>query len=179
VNFGTARILVIVGLVVAGVAILVNGFGHGATSVGATTGGTVTQSQSPSAASPTTSASPTQSTLPSPQAPADVTVAVFNGTSSAGLAAQAQQSLTQAGYVADPKSPQNSPVAGVSKTTVYYRGGADAAQNKSDAKSIADQFFSGAKVQLLGSDYDSLISADTPVAIVLGQDYATANSTGG
>lgn len=177
-NLGTARILVIVGLVVAGAAILVNGFGHGSTGVGAVTGGTVTQSSSPPPVSPSASTTPTQSTLPSPQAPADVTVAVFNGTSSAGLAAQAQQTLTQAGYVADSKSPQNSPVAGASKTIVYYRGGADAAQNKSDAKSIADQYFSGAKVQLLGPDYDSLISATTPIAVVLGQDYATANSTG-
>jgi hypothetical protein len=178
VNLGTGRILVIVGLVVVGVAILVNGFGHGAVSVGAT-GGSATQTGSPSTTAPTTTATPTQSTLPSPQAPADVTVAVFNGTSSAGLAAQAQQMLTGAGYVADAKSPQNSPVAGASKTIVYYRGGADAEQNKSDAKSIADQFFSGAKVALLGSDYDSLISNDTPIAIVLGEDYATANATGG
>lgn len=172
-NFGSARIIVIVGLVVVGIAILANGFGHGVSTVGATTAGV---SPSPSASvSPTTSASPTQATLPSPQQPADVTVAVFNGTSSAGLAAQAQQTLTGAGYVPDPKSPQNSPVAGASKTVVYFRGGPDADQNKADAQALAEAYFAGAKVQLLGTDYDSLVSNDTQVTVVLGQDYATAN----
>jgi len=173
VNFGSARIIVIVGLVVVGVAILANGFGHGVSTVGATTGGV---SPSPNATvSPTTSPTPTQTALPSPQQPADVTVAVFNGTSSAGLAAQAQQTLTTAGYATDAKSPQNSPVAGTSKTVVYYRGGPDADQNKADAQVIADTYFAGAKVQLLGTDYDSLVANNTQVVIVLGQDYATAH----
>ncbi len=176
-NFGTARILVIVGLVVVGAAILVNGFGHSASPVGAT-GGVVTQTSTPTTSPPATTSTPTPTTLPPPQQPADVTVAVFNGTSTAGLAAQAQQTLTTAGYVQG-QDPANSPVAGTSKTIVYYRGGADAQQNKSDAKSIADQFFSGAKVQLLGADFQSQVTDAVTVTVVLGQDYATANSTGG
>jgi hypothetical protein len=172
VNFGSARILVIVALVVAGVAILANGFGSGATTVG-TAGGSVTSPTSTATVSPTGTATPTQSTLPSPQAPAEVKIAVFNGTSAAGLAAQAQQTLTDAGYVSG-QDPTNSPVEGVSKTVVYYRGGADAQQNKADAKAISDTFFDGAKLQVLGDQF--VITDAVQVVIVLGQDYADAHS---
>jgi hypothetical protein len=173
VNFGSARILVIIGLVVVGVAILVNGFGHGVSTVGATTGG-VSPSPSPSV-SPTASATPTQTALPSPQQPADVKIAVFNGTSSVGLAAQAQATLTGAGYVKG-QEPANSPVEGASKTVVYYTGGADADQNKADAQVIADTYFDGAKVTLLGGAFESQVSKDVQVTIVLGQDYADAHA---
>jgi LytR cell envelope-related transcriptional attenuator len=174
VNFGSARILVIVALIVAGVGILASGFGHGVTSVGAT-GANIT-SPSPSASTqPTGSTSPSPATLPSPQPVKDVKIAVFNGTSSAGLAAQAQQTLTTAGYVAG-QDPANSPVqGGAPKTVIYYRGGATADQNKADAQNIADKYFNGAKVQLLGGSFPGTIADTITVTIVLGQDYASAH----
>lgn len=176
-NFGSARILVIVALIVAGVVILTDGFGHGVSTVGAT-GGTSASPSPTGGASPTSAVSPTQAALPTPQVPKDVKVAVFNGTSSPGLAAQGQQALTDDGYVA-PQDPANSPVqGGAAKTIVYYRGGPDADQNKSDAKAIADTYFSGAQVKLLGPDFQTAIADSVQVLIVLGEDYAAANATG-
>ena len=173
-NFGSGRILVIVALIVAGVAILAGGFGHGVSSVGAAGGGVTSQSPSPST-HPSTTSSPSTSTLPSPQAAKDVKIAIFNGTSSVGLAAQAQTTLTNDQYVAG-QDPLNSPVQGVApKTVVYYKGGDSADQNKADAQLIADTYFSGAKVQLLGGAFQSAIAADITVTIVLGQDYADAH----
>ena len=173
-NFGSGRILVIVALIVAGVAILAGGFGHGVSSVGATGGNVASQSPS-SSTHPSTSTSPSTSTLPSPQAAKDVKIAIFNGTSSVGLAAQAQTTLTNDGYVPG-QDPLNSPVQGVApKTVVYYRGGDTADQNKADAQLIADTYFSGAKVQLLGGAFQSAIAPAITVTIVLGQDYASAH----
>ena len=172
-NFGSARILVIVALIVAGVAILAGGFGHGVSSVGANP--TAASSHPSSSTRPTGSTSPSPATLPSPQPAKDVKIAVFNGTSSAGLAAQGDQTLTTAGYVAG-QAPANSPVqGGAPKTVIYYRGGAHADQNKSDAQLIAATYFNGAKVQLLGGGFQSAIAATVTVTIVLGQDYASAH----
>ena len=173
-NFGSARILVIVALVVAGVAILTNGFGHGVSTVGAT-GGSLAGASPSSSAQPTGSPTPTQTALPSPQASKDVKIAVFNGTSSLGLAAQGQAVLTAAGYVAG-QDPKNSPVqGGAAKTVIYYRGGAAADQNKADAQLIADTYFNGAKVAVLGPDFQTAIAGPVTVTIVLGQDYASAH----
>jgi LytR cell envelope-related transcriptional attenuator len=174
VNFGSARILVIVALVVAGVAILTDGFGHGVATVGAT-GGTLTSPGSTSSPQPSGTPSPTQAALPTPQAAKNVKIAVFNGTSSLGLAAQGQAVLTAVGYVAG-QQPANSPVqGGAAKTVIYYRGGATADQNKADAKLIADTYFNGAKVALLGPDFQTAIAPNVTVTIVLGQDYADAH----
>jgi len=174
VNFGSGRILVIVALIVAGVAILAGGFGHGVTSLGAT-GGNPASSTPPSGAHASPSSSPSNSAAPSPQPAKDVKIAVFNGTSALGLAAQGQTTLVNAGYVAG-QLPQNSPVQGVApKTVIYYRGGATAEQSKADAQFMADKYFKGAKVQLLGGAFQSAIAADITVTVVLGQDYATAH----
>jgi LytR cell envelope-related transcriptional attenuator len=174
VNFGSARILVIVALVVAGVAILANGFGHGVTTVGATGGSVASTSPSPGS-HPSGSTSPTAAAPPTAQAPKDTKIAVFNGTGKLGLAAQAQTVLTNAGYVAG-QLPANSPVqGGAAKTVVYYRGGPNAAQNKADATAVEATYFKGASVQVLGSDFSSLVANSIQVTIVLGQDYATAH----
>ena len=58
---------------------------------------------------------------------------------------------------------------------VYYTGGATADQNKADAQVIADTYFSGAKVTLLGGAFESEVAKNVQVTIVLGQDYATAH----
>ncbi len=178
VNLGSARIVVIVALVVTGLALLANGFSAAAPSVAAPSGGTVSPPPSSSGAphSPGSTGTPPP-TLPSPQAPADVTIAVFNGTSAAGLAAQGEQTLTDAGYTSG-QPPADSPVKPIAKTTIYYRTGPDAAQNQADAQEIADSVFKGAKASALGADFESAVTSKSiQVVVVLGQDYA--NKVGG
>ena len=150
-NLGTGRIVVIVALVVAGLAILVNGFSDGA-SVAAPGGGTVVSPSGSSSPTSSTGATPTEtaSPLPDPRQPDQVTVAVFNGTSAAGLAAQGDQVLTDAGYISG-QDPADSPVKPIAKTTIYYRTGPKAAQNQADAQEVADTLFKGAKVAELGA----------------------------
>jgi hypothetical protein len=177
VSLGTGRIVVIVALVVGGVALLANGFSDAAPNVAAPSG---TQSTTPTATTtPTTGPTATDSPVstPAPLPPAKVVIAVFNGTTALGLAAQGQLTLTDAGYKAGPGSPANSPVPGVQKTVVYFRTGtsADAAQNQSDAQAIADKYFKGAKVLELGPDYETAVDKTVQVVVVLGQDYADAN----
>ncbi len=166
-NLGTGRIVVIVVLVVGGVAVLINGFSG--SPAAAPTGGSSTSTSTPPPTSASTTSPPVAT--PSPQAPTDTTIAVFNGTTTTGLGAQGQQMLTNAGYVA-PTDAQNAPTTGIKVTTIYYRGGAAAAQNKSDATFMAKKHFKGAKVALLGSDFASLIQKDVQLAVVLGEDYA-------
>ena len=174
-NLGTARIVVIVALVVAGVAILFNGFGDqtAALPTGGVASGspTPTTGSNPSGSSPTTT--PSTPPLPDPQPPADVTVAVFNGTATTGLAAQGDQTLTDAGYVSG-QVPADSPVKPIPKTTIYYRGGPDAEQNQADAQEIADSFFKGAAVEELGEDFDNpdTLAKSVQVVVVLGENYA-------
>ena len=176
VNLGTGRIVVIVALVVAGLAILANGFSDGA-SVAAPGGGTVVSPSGSPSATPSTGATPTETTspLPDPQPPAKVTVAVFNGTAAPGLAAQGDQTLTDAGYISG-QAPADSPKP-VAKTTIYYRTGPDAAQNQANAQDVADTFFKGAKVAELGADFDVMVNNSVQVVVVLGEDYA--NKVGG
>ena len=175
-NLGIGRIIVIIALVAGGIAILANGFSGG---------GIVAANPSPSpsahhhhhhSSSPSTTPSTGggASGLPSPQPPKDVTVAVLNSTNSAGLAAKADQQLTTGGYVSG-QAPADSPVPGLPKTVVYYRGGAKAAQNQADAQQIADSFFHGAKVDLLGTDFESSVNSSVQVVVVLGQDYVATS----
>jgi hypothetical protein len=178
VNLGTARIVVIVALVVAGLALLANGFGDGAATLAAPVGGAaVSPTGSPTGGTASPTGSSPAPTLPSPQPPADVTIAVFNGTSAAGLAAQGQQTLLDAGY-AEGQPPADAPVKPVAKTTVYYRTGSDEAQNQSDAQAVADGFFKGAKVEPLGADFGpDVVKKSVIVVVVLGDNYA--NKVGG
>jgi len=168
VNLGTARIVLLVALVVAGIALLANGFGGG-TSV-AVPGSTAS---SPPATTPSGSPTKPPKETPSPQVQG-VPIQVFNGTYSAGLAGQVQQMLVKDGYVAahDAADAPSKPVA---KTVVYYRGGADAAQNKSNAKYMANKYFAGARVAVLGADQASSVANNAQIAIVLGLDYANAH----
>lgn len=174
VSLGTARIVVIVALVVGGVALLANGFDD-ASSVAAPVG-SPTATASPTAPA-TTGASSQPSAPPSTpaaQAPAKVVTAVFNGTTALGLAAQAQDTLTGAGYkIGQPAA--NSPVPGVSKTIAYYRTGPAGEQNRANAQALVDQYFKGAKVEALGPDYATAVDKTVQVVVVLGEDYATAH----
>jgi LytR cell envelope-related transcriptional attenuator len=170
VNIGTARIIIVLALVVGGVAVLANGFG-GAATVAAPGGGGVPSTGS---VSPSASSSPTKppKETPSPQVQG-VLIAVFNGTNETGLAGQVQQTLEADGYVAA-QDPADAPSKPVAKTIVYFRGGANAAQNRSDANHIADTYFGGARVALLGSDQTSAVTIDksAQVVIIVGVDYA-------
>ena len=157
VNLGTARIVIILALVAGGIAVLANGFASG-TVVTPPTGGGASESPSPSASSPTDSPTPPPKETPSPQIEG-VLIAVFNGTNETGLAAEVQQILEADGYVAaqDPADADPKPVP---KTIVYFRGGADAAQNRSNARYIADTYFEGAKVSLLDQELALNIADD-------------------
>jgi LytR cell envelope-related transcriptional attenuator len=173
VNIGTARIVIIVALVVAGVAILWNGFGDAGSGAlpdgggGATTGATGSTGPTGSV-SPSDSSSPTPQDTPSPQIEG-VTVQVFNGTNETGLAAEVQQSLQNDGYSA-PADPGNVPSAPVAQTVVYFRGGADRAQNRSDATYLAETYFPSAKVKVLSEDVAD-VDPSVNVVVILGVDY--------
>jgi len=168
VNLGTARIVVIVALVVAGAVVLANGFSD--TGEAVAPAGSVSPSGS---ASPSASTSPTQPAeqTPSPQAPGDVSFMALNGTETSGAGAAAQEKLTNAGYVSA-QDAADAPSKGVETTTIYYRGGQDVAQNKSDATQIATKYFKGADVKKLDTSLEGVVPTDAMIVVVVGQDYA-------
>jgi hypothetical protein len=177
-SLGTWRIVIIVALVVSGVAVLANGFADEATSVALPTpSGSVpspTETNEPSEpASPSETQGPTET--PPPQKKADVPIAVFNGTLVPGLAASAWEVLTGAGYTSA-QEPADAPAQDAETTTVYYRGGESAAQNKADATYIAKKYFTfdqgQAKVEELRTVFQDVLTPTAQVAIVVGQDYA-------
>ena len=178
-NLGTARIVIIVALVAAGVAVLANGFASGTvvTPPGGGGGTTSPGATGPDGSSPTNSPTKPPRVIPSPQIQG-VLIAVFNGTNATGLAGQVQQLLAADGYVAaqDPADVNPKPVA---KTVIYFRGGANALQNRSDAQHVAEAYFNGARVALLSSDVASTIDPTTQVVIIVGVDYANATAAGG
>jgi hypothetical protein len=158
---GIARIAVIVALVVGGVGVLASGFGTSTTS---TAGPVPHLSPSPSSGS-----EPSTSKTPAPHK-TGVKIVVLNGTSATGIAAQVQQMLLSKGYV-KARDAANSPVTPITKTQIYYRGGANAAQDRSDAEYLARKFFKGASVSQLDPTYAD-VTKGAEVAIVLGADYA-------
>jgi hypothetical protein len=175
VNLGTARIVIIVALVAAGVVVLVNGFDEPETAAASpSTSPTATVTIGPSdTTSPSVSESPTTepSETPSPQQEG-VIVAVFNGTTTPLLAAEVMDTLMNDQYL-EGQAPDNAPAPGVEQTIVYYRaGGQDEAQNKADATFLAETYFTDAKVEKLGPTFDDLVKPTTSLVVVIGQDYA-------
>jgi S-formylglutathione hydrolase FrmB len=169
VNLGTARIVIIVALVVVGAIVLANGFPDVGASVAAPSGAaSPSQSSSPGS---TTSPTEPPSATPSPQRPKDVTFMALNGTETTGAGAAAQTLLTQDGYVSAATA-ADAPSKGVDTTTIYYRGGQDAAQNKSDATYIADTYFDGADVKKLDTSLQDVVPATAQIVVLVGQDYA-------
>jgi hypothetical protein len=169
VNLGTARIVVIVALVVAGAVVLANGFpdsGEAAAPVGSPS-----PSQTTSPSSTTTPSQAPASPTPEPQAPGKVTFMALNGTEVTGAGAAAEQLLTQDGYVSA-QTAADAPSKGVETTTVYYRGGQDAEQNKSDATQIADVYFNKADVKKLDTSLEGVVPSTAMIVVVVGQDYA-------
>jgi hypothetical protein len=167
VNVGVARILVIAALIVGGILLLASGF-PGAGSL-IETGGSGTSPSPSQSTSPTPTRHPSHSPTPSPQT-TGVKIAVFNGTSAVGLAAQAQDTLEKDGYV-PAQDPADSPTKPLAQTVIYYRGGVSGPQNRSNAQYVADQYFPGASVKELGSDFTSL-AGEADLVIALGNDYA-------
>lgn len=171
VNLGSTRVVIIVALVVAGVAVLANGFGD----EGAAAAPTVTGTPSPgSTSSPSGTASPSESAseTPAPQTKG-VLIMVLNGTNVTGLATLAQDMLVTEGYVA-PDLAANALAPGVKITSVYYRPGDAEEQNKADAAYIAKTFFPGSEVGRLSPAYDGIVKPSVTVVVVVGDDYAKA-----
>src|SRR5438552_12912945 len=140
VNIGLARILVIAALIVGGILLLASGFpGAGAIFETGGSGRSPTPHQTTSP-SPTTR--PSRSPTPAAQT-TGVKIAVFNGTSAVGLAAQAQNTLEKDGYV-PAQLPADSPISPLSQTVVYYRGGASGPQNRANAQYVVEHYFTGA-----------------------------------
>ena len=179
VNIGTARIVIIVALVVAGVAVLWNGFGDASTGGIPDEGGSIvpTGPSGPSGSvSPSESVSPTPRVTPSPQIEG-VLIQVFNGTNETGLASEEQQSLEADGYTAAADA-GNVPAPPVAETVVYFRGGPNRAQNKSDATYIAETYYPGARVKILSEDVGD-VAESANVVIILGVDFLEATQAGG
>jgi hypothetical protein len=172
VNLGTGRIVVIVALLVVGAAVLANGFADGGSALqpGGGPSGSAAASETPSG-SPSAPTSPTASPTPAPQDPSEVLIQVFNGTNVTGLGATAETFLEGKGYTINAGA-LDAPSKPVAKTIVYYRGGADAAQNESNATRMAKKYFKGAKVMELDPGIDDLVEKTTQLAVVVGDDYA-------
>jgi hypothetical protein len=167
VNTGTARIVIIVALLITGGLVLANAFGDaGVAATGGPAGGGSSPTPS-SSASVSGTQSPTPPPTPDPQAPKDVAVAVFNGTSSIGLAGTVMDQLHADGYKVG-QVPADAPTKPVDKTAVYFAGGTDAAQNESDATALADTYYKGAKVRELSADLGDLVDKGVQVIVVVG-----------
>lgn len=176
-NTGTARIVIIVTLVVVGGLLLANAFDDSGVAAAGGPSGAVT-SPSPSASSSptgTTQSTQTPPPTPDPQPPKDVSVAVFNGTDSPGLAGIVMQDLLGHGYKQG-QVPADAPNKPVAKTVIYYVSGADAEQNKSNATALGTKYYPDAKVQELDQAYtqDSTVAKAVQVVVVIGANDAPA-----
>jgi len=168
-NLSTGRIVIIVGLVVVGLAVLANGFVDDTTVAASPTASATPSSTSTKTGTPTDTASPT--VTPAPQTKGVLFMAL-NGTDVPGAGAAAQTVLTDDGYKA-PQTAADAPVQGVKKTVVYYRDDDNAAQNEADATYIADTYFGGAQVKPLDPEVDSTVPSSVTVVVVVGEDWAT------
>jgi hypothetical protein len=166
VNTGTIRIAIVVALVAVGALVLTNGF----TDAGTAAAPSVGASSTPPADSPTptaTNTKPSAVETPAPNAPKDTSVAVFNGTDTTGLAGIVAEELTGDDYKLG-QEPGDVPSKPVEKTVVYFVGGANVAQNESDATALADKHFKDAKVKELSSDLGVEVVKDVQVVVVVG-----------
>lgn len=168
VNLGTWRIAILAALIAFGAVVLSNGFSGGAD---------VDETPSPTATGPTgttTGPTETETAEPPPEGQVEgVTFAVFNATDEDGLAAQVTLDLQDAGYTIA-QDAANAEASGVERTTVYFRGGADAAQNRANAELLVEDHLAGAKVARLNPSFADLVPQDTQLVIVLGEDQIGA-----
>lgn len=169
-NTGTARIVIIVALVVVGGLLLANAFDDSGVAAAGGPSGAVTSPSPSTSSSPTgTQSQQTPPPAPDPQPAKNVSVAVFNGTNHVGLAGTVMEELIGHGYKQgqDPADAPNTPVA---KTVVYFVGGPDADQNESDATALANKYYPDAKVQELDQAYaqDGTVAKGVQVVVVIG-----------
>jgi hypothetical protein len=126
----------------------------------------------------TESASPTATETPAPLKPKvkGVPIQVLNGTDATGLAADVDILLTDAGYTQAlaPGDLLTKPVPG---TTVYFRPGDAADQNRTNAEHLARKYLEGveAAVRPLNETLDANVDPKTELVVVIGEDYATAH----
>ncbi len=169
-NLSTGRILIIVALIVAGLAVLANGFLDSDATLAAPGVSTSPSASVAPSTSQTSSVAPTPT--PAPQTEG-VEIMALNGTDVAGAGAAAQSLLVAHGYKAPQDAADVPGSAGVDKTIVYYRDDENAAQNKADATYIADTYFDGAPVKKLDPELQSVVPDSVSVVVVVGVDYAS------
>jgi hypothetical protein len=164
VGTSTLRFAIIVALVVGGILLINQAF-----PVLGSSGGTTIPNGGPGV-SPSPSPSPSPSkppkTSPSPQV-VGVRIAVFNGTSVTGLAADTLTTITKKYGMVAAQDPADAP-SDVAQTTLYYRSPAD----EVEAQFLADDFFKSLDVQISRLEPGTNVSRDVQVAIYLGNDYA-------
>jgi hypothetical protein len=166
VSTGTIRIAIVVALVAVGALVLTNGFADTGSVAGPPAGGSSPSSTDSTSPTPTNT-TPAVVETPDPNRPKDTAVAVFNGTTTDFLAGIVLDELVNDGYQPG-QDPADAPSKPVEKTVVYFVGGADAAQNESDATALADKHFKGAKVKELSSDLGDKVDKAVQVVIVVG-----------
>ena len=164
-NQGISRLVIVVALVIAGVALLANGFSDGET-VAAPRG---SSSPSPSG-SPSPSRSPSQSIVPNQDG---VLVQVLNGTAKAGYAGDFQILLEQEGYLRAGE-PGDAPDKPVVDSVVYFRKDDQKAQNQADAQLLSETYLGNVSVKPLPAALADVVSESADVVVVLGEDQAGA-----
>jgi hypothetical protein len=164
-NPGVSRLAIVIALVIAGVALLANGFSDGETVAAPRDSSSPSLSESPSP-----SRSPQQSIVPNKDG---VLVQVLNGTSKAGYAGDFQILLEQEGYLRAGE-PADAPDKPVVDSVVYYRQDDNKAQNKADAGLLSETYLGGVPVKPLPATLDDLVSKSADVVVVLGEDQAGA-----
>jgi hypothetical protein len=173
VNLGIGRIVIILALIGVGVAVLAEGFDGSAAPA---TGGSGSPSVTEGPTGPTGTSGPTGDTgatqTPAPNT-TGVTFIALNGTDTTGAGAAAQLLLEGDGYVS-PVDAADSPVKGVTTTTIYYRPGNGGAQNKADAAYINQHYFDGkGEVAKLDLDlYGDVVPHSATIVLVVGSDVA-------
>jgi len=167
---GGARLIVLAVAVVVGVLILTKGLSGTPGVAVPTDDGTTTPIATTTGPTPTTSTS-TQPTggdgEPTPQQEG-VVVAIYNATSTNGLAGAAENDLKKKGYVVA-ETGNFPPAVG---TTIYYR---DGAQGKADAQHLKEVAVPEAgPVKKLPASLppDTPIPQEAELVVVLGNDYA-------
>jgi hypothetical protein len=164
-NPGVSRLAIVIALVIAGVALLANGFSDGETVAAPRDSSSPSLSETPSP-----SRSPQQSIVPNKDG---VLVQVLNGTSKAGYAGDFQILLEQEGYLRAGE-PADAPDKPVVDSVVYYRQDDNKAQNKADAGLLSETYLGGVPVKPLPATLDDLVSKSADVVVVLGEDQAGA-----
>jgi hypothetical protein len=165
VGTSTLRFAIIVALVVGGVLLINQAFPV----LGSSGGGTIPNGGPGVSPSPSTSPSPSKppKAPPSPQVEG-VRIAVFNGTSVSGLAADTLTAITKKYGMVAAQDPADAP-SDVAQTALYYRSPAD----EVEAQFLADDFFTSLDVTISRLEPGTDVSRDVQVAIYLGNDYAT------